>query len=138
MLISIQSIARRDDEAEEPVTLITSGQLTLEGARATLMYDEVLDESVPPQHVTVTIEDETMVMSRDGEYATEIVFHKGNRYEGMYATPFGHMALAVYCTRLRYELNADGGEVLLSYQMDLNGQFAAMHELEMRLMRQNG
>lgn len=138
MLITIQSNARRDTEADEPVTLVTSGQLILEDQKATLRYDETLDESLPPQHVTIVLENDSLIMSRNGDYATEIVFQKGNRYEGQYATPFGSMALAVFCTRLRYELNDEGGEIFLSYQMDLNGQFAAMHQLEMRLMKQNG
>lgn len=42
----------------------------------------------------------------------------------------------MYCTRLRYDLAEDGGELLLSYQLDLNGRFAAVHDMELRLMRQ--
>ena len=33
----------------------------------------------------------------------------GCRYEGSYHTPYGDMELAVYCTRLRYDLGEDGG-----------------------------
>lgn len=138
MLVTIQSNAYRDEETEEPVTLITSGSLKLDGQTAILEYDETLDEALPPQHVVITVEDETMQVSRDGDYATQLVFRRGRRYEGQYATPYGEMELAVYCTRLRYELSEAGGEILLSYQMDLNGQFAAMHEMELRLMKQNG
>jgi len=47
------------------------------------------------------------------------------------------MDLAVYCTRLTYDLGEDGGTVELSYQLDLNGSFAAMHDLVLRLVRQN-
>ncbi|MDD3334792.1 MAG: DUF1934 domain-containing protein [Eubacteriales bacterium] len=139
VLVSIQSIAHRDEEADEPVTLITSGLLSLEqDDKAIIRYDESLDEALPPQHVTITIESETVAMNRDGDYISQLVFRKGQRYEGQYATPFGEMALAIFCTRLRYQLDENGGEIQLSYQMDLNGQFAAMQEMEIRLMRQNG
>ena len=47
MLVSLQAVARRDDE-EEPITLLTSGQLTLEDGRSVLTYEEVLDEALPP------------------------------------------------------------------------------------------
>ena len=83
MLVSLQAVARRDDE-EEPITLLTSGQLTLEDGRSVLTYEEVL-----------------------------------------------------FCTRLKTRLDEEGGEISLHYQMDLNGQFAAAHEMEIRLMRQN-
>ena len=138
MLLTIESCAHRGDDAEEPVSLITSGRLCLDGERAVLQYDETLDESLPPQHVTVTLEDGTVQVERDGDYATQLVFHKGRRYQGQYETPFGRMELAVFCTKLRYELDEDGGEIHVSYQMDLNGQFAAMHDMEITLMKQDG
>ena len=49
----------------------------------------------------------------------------------------GSMDLALFCTRLKTRLDEEGGEISLHYQMDLNGQFAASHEMEIRLMRQN-
>ena len=55
MLVSLQAVARRDDE-EEPITLLTSGRLTLEDGRSVLTYEEVLDEALPPQPITITLE----------------------------------------------------------------------------------
>ena len=138
MLISIQSNAHRDAAGDEPISLVTSGTMVLEDGRAVLRYDEILDESLPPQHVTVTVENDGMQMVREGEYTIQLGFRKGQRYEGQYQTPFGAMDLAVFCTRLRIDLDSDGGEILLNYQMDVNGQFAAVHDMEIRLMRQNG
>lgn len=138
MLISIHSNARRDEAAEdETLTMLTSGMLELDEARAVISYEETLDEGTPAQHVTVTIEDGAATMSRSGDYATDMVFRTGCRYEGQYHTPYGDMELAVYCTRLRYDISDVGGELLLSYQLDLNGRFAAVHDMELRLMRQS-
>ena len=136
MLVSLQAVARRDDE-EEPITLLTSGRLTLEDGRSVLTYEEVLDEALPPQPITITLEDDTLMMERGGDYATQMIFRRGQRYEGQYDTPFGSMDLALFCTRLTTRLDEEGGEISLHYQMDLNGQFAAAHEMEIRLMRQN-
>ena len=87
--------------------------------------------------VEVKVEEESLTMTRGGEYQTQMVFRLGSRYEGMYRTPFGEMDLALYCTRLGYDLGDDGGALELSYQLDLNGRFAAMHDMELRLARQN-
>ena len=88
MLVSLQAVARRDDE-EEPITLLTSGRLTLEDGRSVLTYEEVLDEALPPQPITITLEDDTLMMERGGDYATQMIFRRGQRYEGQYDTPFG-------------------------------------------------
>lgn len=136
VLITIRSSARRDDSgADETISMLTSGELELEEERAVIRYEETLDESLPPQRVVMTFDSGGATMSREGAYATDMVFRMGCRYEGAYHTPYGDMELAVYCTRLRYELDEDGGEVQLSYQLDLNGTFAAVHELEMQLIR---
>lgn len=137
MLISIYSNAHRDDaDEDETLTMLTSGVLELEDNRAVIRYEETLEEGMPAQHVTVTIANGAATMSRNGDYATDMVFRMGCRYEGQYHTPYGDMELAVYCTRLRYDIAEDGGELLLSYQLDLNGRFAAVHDMELRLMRQ--
>ena len=137
VVISIRSNAHRDEVSEdETMTMLTAGELELEDEKAVIRYEEQIDESVPAQQVTVTIENECATMSRAGAYETQMVFRMGCRYEGVYHTPYGDMELATYCTRLGYDLGDDGGAVELSYQLDLNGKFAAMHDLELRLMAQ--
>ena len=138
VLVSIRSNAHREEAVEdETMTMLTSGTLELDDEKAIIRYEETLDESLPAQPVVVTVEEECATMTRGGAYSTQMVFRMGCRYEGQYKTPFGEMELAVYCTRLGYDLGDDGGAVELSYQLDLNGRFAAMHDLELRLIRQD-
>lgn len=138
VLISIRSTAHRDEGAEdEAITILTSGTLTLLSEQSAMIrYEETLDESMPPQTVEITIEDGSATMHRNGDYATSMVFRKGCRYEGEYHTPFGNMELAVFCTRLNCQLGPDGGLMRLRYQLDLNGQFAAVHEMELTMVKQ--
>ena len=72
-------------------------------------------------------------MQRTGAFATSMVFDQGHRFEGNYSTPYGDLAMGVYATHVKYQVE-DGpiGEVNLTYQLDLQGQFAAMHELRIR------
>lgn len=138
VLVTIHSCARRDDDSEEPISLMTAGTLMLDEEKAVVSYQETLDENLPPQTVLVTVKDDTVTMIREGKYATQMVFARGQRYEGIYHTPFGEMDIAVFCTRLSYDLTEEGGEVFLVYQMDMNGQFAAMHQLHLEVMVKNG
>ena len=137
VLISIRSNAHREDIADdETMTMLTSGRMELDEDKAVIRYEEALDESMPAQPVEVDVADDCVTMTRGGAYETQMVFRMGSRYEGQYHTPFGDMELAVYCTHLDYEVDEQGGVITLSYQLDLNGQFAAVHELELRLLRQ--
>ena len=139
VLISIRSNAHRDEAVEdETMTMLTSGTLELTDDTAVIRYEEQIDESVPMQQVTVTVDNNGVTMTREGAYTTHMVFRMGCRYEGQYRTPYGDMDLAVYCTRVAYDLGDDGGDVQLSYQLDLNGSFAAMHDMELHLTAQGG
>ncbi len=138
VLVSIHSSVRRDDDSEEPISLMTTGTLTLQEDSAFVTYQETLDESIPPQTVVVTVKDDMVTMHREGDYSTQMVFQRGQRYECEYHMPFGSMEMAVFCTRLHYDLAEDGGEILLVYQMDMGGQFAGMHTMHMQIMVQNG
>ena len=122
MLVSLQAVARRDD-AEEPITLLTSGRLTLEDGRSVLTYEEVLDEALPPQPVTVTLEDDTLMMERGGDYATQMIFRRGQRYEGQYDTPFGSMDLALFCTRLKAQLDESSAITETKFSAAVEGDF---------------
>ena len=138
VLISIGSLAHREEVSEdEKMTMLVSGELELTDDRAVIRYEESIDESIPPQKVEVIIEDESVTMMRGGAYATQMVFRMGSRYEGLYQTPYGDMELAVYSTRVDYDIGEDGGTLELSYQLDLNGKFAAVHDMELKLFPQN-
>lgn len=136
VLIAINASAYRDNSSEEPMAMLTSGTMSLNDGHAVIRYEETLDESMPPQKVEMTVDDDCVTMLRAGEYEAGMVFQKGKRFEGVYKTPFGTMALALYCTRLRTEVTREGGSVTLSYQLDLNGQFASMNDMELRLIPQ--
>ena len=72
-------------------------------------------------------------MQRSGAFATSMVFDQGRRVEGSYRTPYGDLAMGVYPTHVKYRVQEGPvGEVDLTYQLDLQGQFAAMHELRIR------
>jgi len=138
VLISIASLAHREEVSEdEKMTMLVSGEMELTDERAVIRYEESLDESVPPQKVEVVIENESVTMTRGGVYATQMVFRMGSRYEGLYQTPYGEMELAVYSTLVNYDIGDDGGTLELSYQLDLNGKFAAVHDMELHLFPQS-
>lgn len=120
-------------EEDAPIQLITTGQLTLSGGTYTLRYQESQPEDeggqVATQNITLQMQPGRVVMTRDGDFGTSMVFVKGRRFEGAYHTPYGDLAMAVYATRVSCRLGTERGSVHLQYQLDMQGSFAAMHDL---------
>lgn len=138
ILISLNSNATVDGAEADAVQLLTSGQLLTNSNQYRIRYEEQFDEDVPPTQVELSMANDVITMLRTGDYETQMVFRKGQRYEGQYTTPYGIMELAIFCTRAAYEVDDVGGSVRLQYQLDLNGQFISMHETDLRFVMKDG
>ncbi|MEA4927216.1 MAG: DUF1934 domain-containing protein [Candidatus Limiplasma sp.] len=135
ILISLDAQATAEGQTEEPMRLITTGELFQKPEETVIRYEESLDENEPPQKIELTIRDGSVTMSRNGAYDTKLVFEKGKRYESQYRTPYGVMDMALFCTRASFAQDREGGELTLQYQLDLAGQFAAVHDMHLHFMR---
>ncbi|MDD3214265.1 MAG: DUF1934 domain-containing protein, partial [Eubacteriales bacterium] len=92
----------------------------------------------PPQKIELRISPDSVIMSRKGAFNANMVFMKGQRYESQYQTPYGVLDMALFCTKAEYSSDEEGGELQLQYQLDLSGQFAAMHDMKLHWMRKKG
>lgn len=132
VLVSVMGWTHDDDEPSDSVRLLTTGTLARRQGAWRIDYTETQPDN-EKNDVTLTLERGVVTMERSGAYATSMVFDQGRRFEGNYHTPYGDLAMGVYPTSVRYRVDgAAGGEVSLTYQLDLQGQFAAMHELRIR------
>ena len=136
ILISLDAHANTDGQPEDTMRLITTGQLFEAKDETVIRYEESLDEGEPQQQISITVRDSVITMSRQGAFFANMVFQKGKRYESQYQTPYGSMDMALYCTKAVHTRTQDGGgEIALQYQLDLSGQYAAMHDMKLHYMR---
>jgi uncharacterized beta-barrel protein YwiB (DUF1934 family) len=138
ILISLDAQSTAAGKPEEILRLITSGELIERAGETVIRYEESLDEKEPPQKIELTVQEDAITMSRRGSVDANMVFRQGRRYESQYRTPFGVMDLALFCTKASFTRESDGGELALQYQLDLGGQFAAMHDMKLHWMRKKG
>ena len=78
------------------------------------------------------MKDGVVTMNREGEFTTSMIFSQGNRYEGSYNTPYGSLEMGVFPTQVKYNVDDARGEVVLKYQLDIQGQYASMREMRIR------
>ena len=132
VLLSVTGWTREDADQPDSVRLLTTG--TLSGGKDDwrIDYTETQPDNVS-NDVVLTMGKGVVTMQRQGSFATSMVFEQGHRFEGSYQTPYGALAMGVYPTHVNYQVDDQAtGEVNLTYQLDLQGQFAAMHELRIR------
>lgn len=135
VLITLSGGSKNElNEEEEPIKLLTHGQLTDIGEGYILRYEETQtdenDGSVMTQEVMLTMQPHQVIMNRCGDYGTSMVFAKDRRFEGAYHTPFGSLDIALYTTRMDMTLNPEQGSLYLEYQLDFQGGYASMHTMQ--------
>jgi uncharacterized beta-barrel protein YwiB (DUF1934 family) len=135
ILISLDAQTTADGRPEDGVRLITTGEMFENPGETLIRYEESLDEEEPPQKIELIIRKDVITLSRSGKYDANMVFQKGRRYESQYRTPYGNLDMALYCTRANVVRAGNGGEISLQYQLDLGGQYAAMHDMKLHWMR---
>lgn len=132
ILLTLHASSSVGGEPGEVVQLLTTGEWTYQDGAHLIRYEEALDENASPTQVQLSLQDGAVTLQRNGSYETNMVFRKGQRYESQYTTPFGTMEMAIFCTKVKYAIKEQGGTLQLQYQLDLNGQYASMNQMEMR------
>lgn len=135
VLLSVVGVVQDvgSEETSDEMRLVTTGELSGGNDSWALRYIETQPDTAETHKVTFTMQDGVVTMSREGEYRTSMIFSQGNRFEGNYETPYGALEMGVYPTQVKYKVDEnDKGEVLLKYQLDIQGQFASMREMRIR------
>lgn len=136
VLLSVTGIvqdAGMEDSSDE-MRLVTTGELSgdQEQDSWSLKYSETQPDTAETDHVTLTMKNGVVTMNREGEINTSMIFAQGSRYEGSYNTPYGALEMGVFPTQVRYHVSDNRGEVVLKYQLDIQGQYASMREMRIR------
>lgn len=122
-------------EANEPIRLMTTGELKKAPSGYMLRYQESQtdenDGSVLTQDIILMLQEGRVTMTRLGDYGTSMVFVKDRRFEGAYRTPFGELEMALFATQVHVNVGPEKGSVHLEYQLDIQGGFASMHTMQL-------
>ena len=134
--INLLAIARYDRMPDYPIQFMTVGNLSYTSP------DEVLLQYVESQQdeetgeimkadVSLFLHDGRITMERKGDYANTMVFAKGQRFEGIYHTPYGEMDMAVYTREAACRFGKAEGNMHLKYQLNIQGSYASTNELHL-------
>lgn len=122
-------------EVEEPIRVMTSGQLRKTPLGYMLRYEESLHDEdtgqVQISQVILSMQPGRVVMNRLGDFAMTLVFEKDTRFESQYHTPYGNLMLALYTTQVHVKLSPEKGSIFLEYQIDSNGTYAITRVIAM-------
>ncbi len=113
--------------------LVTEGEYTLRNGKYLLRYKEHLADVGGDCTTLIKIDNETVVMSRNGNINTQMIFEKGKRHISHYETPLGSFTIGVSTDVLGVNVDECGGEVEIKYILDINNSAQVENYLHLNI-----
>ena len=132
------------DELEEellsPEPLLTEveseGELEYKDGLVTISYMESAATGLENCITTLTFSDtdpDSVSLYRAGPVKTALMFCEGQRYISVYDTGYGCFEVGIFTERCENRIGVDGGELFISYVVEIHGSEAEHTELELKV-----
>ena len=136
VFINLLAIARYDHMPDYPIQFMTVGNLYYTNPDdAVLQYAESQQDEetgeITKADISLSLRDGQITMERKGDFSNTMVFAKGQRFEGVYHTPYGEMDMAVYTREAACRIGSGDGSVHLKYQLSIQGNYTSTNELHL-------
>ena len=138
VLVKIKSRQMNNETGEDEMEFVTEAKLYKRNDAYYLLYEESEFSGMPGCKTRLRLRGQELQMKRVGEEAgvgNEILFSKGQRFTGLYDTPFGPIELEVLTNDLANDITDDGkGTIDVDYDISLKGLAEGRNTLNITLM----
>lgn len=124
VVISIKGIQKYEGALPDVVELVTEGRLAREGDSYTLSYQESELTGLEGTLTTIQVDGGQVTLLRVGEFNSQLGFQEGRRHLSVYNTPYGAMSVGVHTRHLLAELNDQGGDIEVDYEIEVDHAMA--------------
>ncbi len=131
VIIDIKGIQEIDGESDV-IEVTTVGKMNVIAGKTYLKYDDSAATGVKGVSCVIKIdpEDDSVVMSRSGALNSRMYIKKGQRHICHYQTGQGTLTMGIFGEMIKNGINAEGGELCMSYTLDANCQFLSRNKVE--------
>lgn len=127
--IDIKSIQEANGE-RAVVELSTAGTFSFENGCCEIVYNEGEDGGMKGSVTTLKVcAQESVVLSRSGEFNSQMIIEKGARHLCHYNTPYGGIMMGISAEYISSALNENGGKLSFKYDVDVNSSLATRNEI---------
>ena len=138
VVVKIKSRQINNETGEDEMEFVTEAKLYRRNGAVYLLYDESEFSGIPGCKTRLRLRGQELQMKRLGEGAgvgNEILFKKGQRFTGLYDTPFGPIELEVLTNELANDITEEGkGSIDVDYDVSLKGLAEGRNTLNITLM----
>ena len=121
------------DGEKSNIELTTTGNYSRLNGRWVLLYDEMSEDKTTVIKTIVTVDDKSVMITRNGDVSSKLIMTEGERNMCQYRTQFGDILLGVYCNEVINKLNDNGGTISMSYTLDVNASVLSENNVMIKI-----
>ena len=134
VVIFVRGIQYFDGIEPEETELMTEGvMLSGDGGAIVLEYQETELTGMEGTTPRITVQGDTVVLTREGSVNSQMVFQRGKRNSSVYETPWGSMLVDISTASLKYRLDDRGGVMEIKYTVAVDHQVTGMNQVKIRV-----
>lgn len=136
VVISIKGRQFYAESAPQEVELVTAGTLKCDGrGGCTVSYQETELTGLEGTVTRLHIKDGQVILLREGNINSQMVFEEGRRHLSMYETPYGALSIGVNTKRMRSTLSEAGGDLEIDYAIEIDNLLAGHNLFRMNVRK---
>ena len=127
-----------DENGEETIQKQEKGIYSNKNDLHVIKYDEQMDDFGKVK-TTLIIQQEKIVLKREGTLKLHQIFRIGNKTEALYTHPYGSFRLETSTHRMEFYkgMNKRSGRVFIDYDVVINDQEPRRHTLQVKFQEED-
>lgn len=130
-IISISSTQANDKQ--DAIEVVTPGEFLVNSKSFEAIYDETEISGMEGTKTKLVIYPNSILLEREGTTATKMDFKKDNSSVSLYNTPYGILELKINTKELKIDVDENGGEVFINYNLGVGDEKPMDTELKIKI-----
>lgn len=119
VVISVRSVHGYDRDEGDITEFTTDGLYSYDDGVACITYMESEVTGMEGTRTSVMVMPDKVVVDRDGNITSRMIFQQGIKNSFQYDTPFGSAVLGVDTRKLNHSFNEQGGRMEMDFVVDM-------------------
>jgi uncharacterized beta-barrel protein YwiB (DUF1934 family) len=129
----ISVVSKQTDGDGNKIEVVTPGEFYKENNDYYAVYEETELSGMEGTKTTLKISSDKLLLLRVGTTNAEMKFKKNNKDTTLYNTPYGALEISVETKDLKINIDNNGGDVLVNYNLAVAGQKSQNTILEVNI-----
>lgn len=136
VIISITGVQSFNKEDKDSIELVTDGKYFFSDDETLLSYMESELTGLEGTKTSFSVDSMGVIMSREGNINSRMVFEEGKKHFFLYETQFGSATMGVDTLKIKNKLGEHGGDMEIDYIIDFDHAVVGRNKFKINVREQ--